>query len=809
MPSPIKRPGRLPVVPPAPLPAEAQELLDRPAAVDHSSPFTAGDPFSRLRHVRDEPVDDTEFLSAFHSGNSNALASYRRNPSLRESHLWLLLTLDDPGTNGYIFEHPASTDHLRQQILARVAHPGNKRPSIDPTWIGGIARDDASVLPLALRFAVDSGIVDAALSVHADKASEVDVRIAIARTLELPSRNATAILKAVRHQCSHNLSPQTLDLLVAAEGDLTGVPADRSAFAPELSRYPELPQPDPRYGDDRRALLVQSLTDGNDRHSIRATVSRIRGPLPWQDLTDAVLQGTPDLDAVKELCNRADSDNSFLTAAIGKFGFAIDFIATVSPERAGQILDAFDTNAATNSPHIDEAIAVLASRVVMQNPAQVFQRFGSEVFTQAASCVDISTMRSEHLREWLLESTTLDQSMWRNFVLSFPLSVLRSVAADARQAGSDAFCDLDLHLNTAATTEAKSHHFDRADIEILLACLVDWPDTMYELIGAISSSQYQWSSDEPTHAEPDICVLDSASEVASRMTSIDDDVESLFLEATPFEFLDDDEFSEFEEDGEDGEDDQEDDAGSGTNENVEADATDDDGDDFDDESPSDVLTSMPNDELAEFVVQMSVDGAVMELQEIPEQKLVEVLRLIEPKALAVLLARTPQSILSTFLQAVPVDSVPTRFRLDHPSNPVSNRHNSVQRLEGAAIGVRHEIVERLRSGFYRYDNESPSSAAITVPLKHGLTAILDCAIPDHTDALGTALLQAMALHPDSLPTLTHKQVIITRVDPNTHSMHLLPSDHRIIVNSIPDPFWENGHVPVRSTLRLSSTATRS
>ena len=53
----------------------------------------------------------------------------------------------------------------------------------------------------------------------------------------------------------------------------------------------------------------------------------------------------------------------------------------------------------------------------------------------------------------------------------------------------------------------------------------------------------------------------------------------------------------------------------------------------------------------------------MELQELPEQKLAEVLPLIEPKALAVLLARTPQSSLHTFLHAVSFDSVPARSDL--------------------------------------------------------------------------------------------------------------------------------------------------
>lgn len=149
-------------------------------------PSTTGDPFSRLQHLRNKPVDDSEFVNAFHSRDNSSLENYGRNPSLHEAHLWLLLTLDDRGTNGYIFEHPASTDHLRQQILARVTHPGNKRPSIDPTWIGTIARDDASVLPLALRFAVDAGIIDSALSAHADKASEIDIRIAIARTSTCP-----------------------------------------------------------------------------------------------------------------------------------------------------------------------------------------------------------------------------------------------------------------------------------------------------------------------------------------------------------------------------------------------------------------------------------------------------------------------------------------------------------------------------------------------------------------------------------------------------------------------------------------------
>ncbi|MFJ7623867.1 magnesium transporter MgtE N-terminal domain-containing protein [Rhodococcus qingshengii] len=759
-------------------------------------PSTTGDPFSRLQHLRNEPVDDSEFVTAFHSRDNSSLGNYRRNPSLREAHLWLLLTLDDPGTNGYIFEHPASTDLLRQQILARVTHPGNKRPSIDPTWIGTIARDDASVLPLALRFAVDAGIIDAALSAHADKASEIDIRIAIARTLDLPSRNATAILNALRHYCSHNLSVNTMRLLVTAEGDLAGVPADRSVFSAELKRYPEVPQSDPLDGDAPRMELVQSLARGKGNQAICDAVKRIRGPLPWDDLANAVLQGTPNVEAVKHLCKRADAGNSFLAAAIGKFGFAIDFVASVSPARASHILDAIEADASTRSPHTNDAIVVLVSRVIMANPKQMFRKFGSDVFTQAASCVDLSTIRSMHLREWLLESTTLDQAMWPNFILSLPLSLLRSVAADAQKTGNGAFRDLDLHVNNAAKAAATSRHFDRADTEILLACLTEWPDTLYELIGAISSSQYRWTTDDPTPTQSDTYVLDSASDVASRMTSIDDEVEPLLLETTPIEVHDDEDLYEFEEADEDF--DHHDDASTAPCDNSE---------DFDNESPSDVLTSMPASELAEFIAQMSVDGAVMELQELPEQKLAEVLPLIEPKALAVLLARTPQSSLHTFLHAVSFDSVPARFRLDHPSNPISNRHNSVDQLEGAAIGVRDELVERLRSGFYRYDNENSPSAATTVPLKHGLTAILDCAIPNHTDALGTALLEALALEPQALPQLTHKQIIITRLDTGTQAMHLLPTDHRFIVDSIPDHFWTNARVPVKSTIRLSSTKT--
>ena len=200
------------------------------------------------------------------------------------------------------------------------------------------------------------------------------------------------------------------------------------------------------------------------------------------------------MEAVKHLCKRADAGNSFLAAAIGKFGFAIDFVASVSPARASHILDAIEADASTRSPHTNDAIVVLVSRVIMANPRTDvpkirFRRVhpGGLLRRSFYNTIDASARmapRIHHPRPGdVAELHTLS-----------PVVPVAERGSGCPKNGHGAFRDLDLHVNNAAKAAATSRHFDRADTEILLACLTEWPDTLYELIGAISSSQYRWTT---------------------------------------------------------------------------------------------------------------------------------------------------------------------------------------------------------------------------------------------------------------------------------------------------------------------------